>query len=164
MTATISNVFLAPTIGVSNSEIKKGDPLDIFGTTVPKAVVISYVNSAKEFVNKVTASSTGIWFKQFDTSELEYGNHSTYSRASVNDRITEKSNVVAFVVGDKTVKSEAPSKRSDLNNDGRVDITDFSMLLYYWNKKPPVTSKADINKSGLVDVIDLSIMLYDWTG
>jgi hypothetical protein len=38
------------------------------------------------------------------------------------------------------------------------------MLLYYWHKKPPATSRADINKDGIVDVIDLSIMLYDWTG
>ena len=164
VTIHIDNVFLAPTIGVSNTEIKKGDPINIFGMTVPKAEITMYVHSAQEFVKKIVSSSAGIWFKQFDTSVLALGDHSTFSRAAINDRITDQSNVVAFEVGSTTVKQTASYKRSDLNKDGKVNITDFSMLLYYWHKKPPTTSRADINKDGIVDIIDLSIMLYDWTG
>jgi phage host-nuclease inhibitor protein Gam len=132
--------------------------------TVPKAEVTMYVHSAQEFVKKIISSSAGIWFKQFDTSVLALGTHSTFSRASINDRITDQSNVVDFKVGTTSIKEASSYKRSDLNNDGKVNIVDFSMLLYYWHKKPPVTSKADINKDGIVDIIDLSIMLYDWTG
>jgi hypothetical protein len=164
ITIHIDNVFLAPTIGVSNTEIKKGDPINIFGMTVPKAEVTMYVHSVQEFVKKIISTSAGIWFKQFDTSVLDLGNHDTYSRASLNDRITDKSNVVAFTVGKTSIKGIVSYKRSDLNKDGKVNIIDFSMLLYYWNKKPPTTSRADINKDGIVDIIDLSIMLYDWTG
>lgn len=164
VTATIDNIYLAPTIAVDSQQVKQGDPIGIFGTTAPNAAVTLHVHSAKEFVNNVVAGSTGRWFKQFDTSVLELGNHITFSRSAINNLITGESTTVAFAVGDKTVKADPTYKRSDLNNDGSVNIIDFSMLLYYWYQKPPATSKADINKSGLVDVTDLSIMLYDWTG
>lgn len=163
ITVTIDNVFLAPTIGVSSKTIKQGDPLGIFGTTAPQAQVTIHVHSAQEFVQRVTASATGIWFKQFDTSLLEKGSHITFSRSALNDRVTDQSATVDFIVGEATIPNDL-TKRSDLNSDGRVNIIDFSMLLFYWHKKPPASSKADITKDGTVDILDLSIMLYDWTG
>ncbi len=164
ITVTIDNIFLAPTIAVDSTQVKKGDPISIFGTTAPNASVSVHVHSAQEFINTISATSVGRWFKQFDTSVLELGDHVTFSRSSANNLVTDQSNTVAFVVGDSTIKADLNYKRSDLNNDGFVNIIDFSMLLYYWYQTPPATSKADINKSGLVDITDLSIMLYDWTG
>jgi hypothetical protein len=45
-----------------------------------------------------------------------------------------------------------------------VNIADFSILLYYWQKINPAKASADINKDGRVNITDLSLMLYDWTG
>jgi hypothetical protein len=54
-------------------------------------------------------------------------------------------------------------KLSDLNNDGKVNSVDFSILLAFWKTKGPFKNpKVDINKDGKVDSIDFSIMLYDW--
>lgn len=164
VTADIANVFLAPSIGVTNSVVKQGEPIGIFGTTVPGAQVTISVHSAQEFVEKVTAATSGAWFKQFDTSFLEIGDHSTYSRAVKADRVTAQSAVVPFVVGTQSVLNTTGYKRSDLNKDGKVNVADLSILLYYWNKIPTVKVLADINKDGKVGVIDLSILLYDWTG
>jgi len=163
ITVTIDNVFLAPTIGVSSKLVKQGEPIGIFGTTAPSATITLHVHSAKEFVELVTATVAGVWFKQFDTSLLEKGGHITYSRSALNDRVTDQSATVAFAVGDTTIPNDT-SMRSDLNNDKKVNIADFSMLLFYWRQNPPASSKADITKDGTVDISDLSIMLYDWTG
>lgn len=51
-------------------------------------------------------------------------------------------------------------KTGDLNNDGKVNITDLSILLSDWGK-PDV--QADLNNSGKVDIADLSILLSNWT-
>lgn len=52
-----------------------------------------------------------------------------------------------------------PTNRSpDLNSDGKVNITDLSMLLSQWNQ----TGSADLNNSGKVDLTDLSILLAAW--
>ena len=50
----------------------------------------------------------------------------------------------------------------DLNNDSRVDLVDFSILLFNWGV--PKDSIADLNKDGKVDLVDFSILLYWWTG
>lgn len=51
------------------------------------------------------------------------------------------------------------NKSGDVSGDGRVNLTDLSMLLSKWNTGD---SKVDINKNGRVDLIDLSILLSQW--
>jgi len=55
------------------------------------------------------------------------------------------------------------SPHGDINNDGYVDIVDFSILLYFWGQTNPSNPCADINRDGIVDIIDFSIMLYWWS-
>jgi hypothetical protein len=52
----------------------------------------------------------------------------------------------------------------DLNKDGKINIVDFSILMYFWNQTNPSNPCADINKDGIVNLTDFSIMLYWWTG
>ena len=49
----------------------------------------------------------------------------------------------------------------DLNEDGKVDLIDFSILLSKWGTSD---ATADINCDGIVDLIDLSILMSHWTG
>ncbi len=161
----INNVFLAPTIAIDSSTVKKGDPIGIFGTAAPNVQVNVHVHSSPEFIEKVSASSVGTWFKQFDTSFLELGDHITFSRQVKGTQVTDVSQSIPFVVGDKTVKQETACGRSDLNCDKKVNITDLSMLLYHWKKRvDPLKVRADINKDKVVNATDFSILLYDWTG
>lgn len=48
---------------------------------------------------------------------------------------------------------------SDLNNDGKVNVFDLSILLSKWGTADSV---ADINKDSTVNVFDLSILLSKW--
>ncbi len=54
-------------------------------------------------------------------------------------------------------------RRADLNNDGKVDIVDLSIMLFWYNKPNP-PPKIDLSSDGKVDLVDISIMLYYWTG
>jgi hypothetical protein len=49
---------------------------------------------------------------------------------------------------------------ADLNRDGKVDITDLSILLYNWGK--PKNALADLNHDARVNITDFSILLYYW--
>jgi hypothetical protein len=51
--------------------------------------------------------------------------------------------------------------RSDINGDNKVNLTDFSILLFNWNTTDP---DADINQDGIVNLTDFSILLFQWTG
>jgi hypothetical protein len=53
----------------------------------------------------------------------------------------------------------------DLNKDGRVDIADLSILLYYYGKSgPEVAGCFDFSGNGVVGLADISIMMFYWTG
>ncbi|MCA9360257.1 hypothetical protein KC850_04480, partial [Candidatus Kaiserbacteria bacterium] len=54
---------------------------------------------------------------------------------------------------------------ADLNRDTKVNLIDFSILLFWWNSNggdsdPP----ADINRDGNVSLTDFSRLLFNWTG
>lgn len=64
----------------------------------------------------------------------------------------------------KIIKSEPPYGIADLNYSGKVDLTDLSILLYWWGRKDfyNVNSRVDLNRDGKVNLIDFSIMLHYW--
>lgn len=47
----------------------------------------------------------------------------------------------------------------DYNSDGWVDLTDFSIMLFYWNQYNP---EHDLSDDGYVNLTDFSILLYHW--
>ena len=47
----------------------------------------------------------------------------------------------------------------DLNCDSIINLTDFSILMYYWGT---TDDTADINEDDIVNISDFSIMMYYW--
>lgn len=169
-TTRVSGIFLAPTIAVDKSEMRRGDNVAIFGRSAPWADIIISVNSEDEFFAKTASGATGVYLYNFDTSVLDHGLHYTKSKAALSGEISSFSRSISFTVGDKTILSR-PEKcplKGDLNGDCRVNLVDFSIAAY-WYKKPiladfTVKEKERLNDDGKVDLIDFSIMAFYWTG
>lgn len=53
-------------------------------------------------------------------------------------------------------------KISDFNSDGRVDILDLSILLYYYGESGSGISFYDLKQDSLIDFLDVSILFYYW--
>jgi hypothetical protein len=53
-------------------------------------------------------------------------------------------------------------KVGDVNCDGKVNLVDLSILLY-WYKNPIPPASVDLNKDGVVNIVDFSILVYRWT-
>lgn len=51
----------------------------------------------------------------------------------------------------------------DLNGDRRIDMADFSILLFYWGRQGNAIRRYDFNHDSVVDLADVSILLYYWT-
>jgi hypothetical protein len=162
---TVDSIFLGPSIALSSSIIKKGETETIFGFTVPNSPVTVFTHSNQQFTNQVTSANTGAWSQAFNTALLDLGGHTSQSQTAHANLVSAYSQLAAFQVADHTVNNvPGECKRSDLNCDGRVNLTDFSILLYFWQQANPSNARVDINKSGTVDLTDFSILLYDWTG
>lgn len=162
-TVTITGIFLGPTIAADKTLVSAGETLTLLGTTSPSSDVHVYVSSDAEQEFAAQASSTGAWSKQILASELNVGEHTARSKAEdPSGAVSEYSNSVAFSVA-SVADPDAGYLRADVNTDGRVDLIDFSILLFYWAQRNPNHPRVDINRDGVVNIIDFSIMLFYWT-
>lgn len=159
----ITGVYIAPSIDIENKSVKQGEKVRIFGQTIPETTVEVHIHSDEEHVVKSDSTEEGIWELTFDSTPLEEDFHTAKALFSVNSggNIIKSgfSKAISFYVG--KVGGKAPCPEADLNHDGRVNLTDFSILLFNWGTD---NSCADQNQNGTVDLIDFSIMMYYWTG
>jgi hypothetical protein len=156
MTTKISQIFIPPTIEEKPFEVSKGENIEIFGESFPESDISVYINP-KNILERTKTSLDGYWHLDFKTSGLEDGQYSAKASASNNDgKQSDFSQSVNFSVKPKKCRG------ADLNFDGKVDLTDFSILLYFWNQEKPGNRCADINNDGIVSIIDFSIMMFYW--
>lgn len=165
---TISGIFLSPLIDVDKTEVRRGDTISIFGKTVPESAVTIVVNSENEIFLNTESDAAGVYFYNFDTSVLEIGSHLAKSKAAYETRVSDFGKAIGFSVGNKNVTKKGERKLSDLNNDGRVNIVDFSILMFWFNRPLTAESKlleADrLSGDGKVNLTDFSILMFHWTG
>ena len=179
LTTTISDIVIAPTIGVDKSQVKYGNDIKFFGYTYPQSQINVIINSDNPIADKTNSDKFGYWAYDLNSGILERGDHTMKSQTITPDNLKSPfSESVAFKVGDTDVlagkltsilKPSLPvapvcSKRGDINNDGKINIVDFSIMLYFWNQRSPKNPCADINGDGVANLFDFSIMLYWWTG
>lgn len=164
-TTTVSGIFLGPTIATDKTSVRRGDTISILGVTAPASEVTVFVASPDETTYKVNAGTDGTYVLQLIADNLALGDHTARSKAvAPTSEISVFSNPVAFTVLDQATTDPCAGKRpGDLNCDGKVNLTDFSILLFYWKRTHPANPRADINKDGRVTVTDLSILLFWWS-
>jgi len=167
----IGGIFISPTIDVDKSQVKKGDNIAIFGQTAPKSVITITVNSSVELFLQAKSDVAGAYLYNLDTSPLEIGSHAAKSKAATSTDISDFGQTVGFAVGTQNVAKKKSTETSkslgDSNNDGRVNLVDFSVVAYWFMRPISATSngaKADLNHDGKVDLKDLSILASHWTG
>ncbi len=160
----VNGIRIPPTIRASTVTVNPGDVITLRGQTIPNATVeVSIDNGAKTLTT--TADVSGNWSVDFNTSQITAATHTAKAR---------------FIEGSGALRSEStygtalslfigvegkPTSNSDLNRDGKVNLTDFSILIFWWgtpggNSNPP----ADINGNARVGLEDFSILLFNWTG
>jgi hypothetical protein len=163
--SALSNINIPPSILVSPNPVNPGQALTISGYTFPNAQVTidneKDKNAASRKSYTVTANSSGAWTTPVDTSGFSNGTYKVRARAVDGTLTSNFSQYTLYGVG-----QSAPSgNNSDLNRDGKVNLTDFSILLFWWNtdggdSNPP----ADISQDGKTNLTDFSILLFNWTG
>jgi len=158
----LAGVLIPPTIAVSNQEPNPGEVITVSGYAIPSATVEVVVGDDSTVV---TSEASGRWSYELDTATLvpdEYivRARSVYGTPPLTTESSYSTALQLFVGVDGS-----PTEPSDLNRDLQVNLTDFSILIFWWgtaggNSNPP----ADINQNGNVGLEDFSILLFNWTG
>ena len=160
----VDNVVLPPTISVSNQNPSTGDMVTISGFSVPGATIEIHLGNDGVF-DTVVSNSSGRWSYDLDTGTLPPREYTIRARSVTGTLpLTIQSNFSSSIQLFAGVDGSAITP-SDLNRDGRVNLIDFSILIFWWNTNggdsdPP----ADINGDGIVNLADFSILLFNWTG
>ncbi len=160
----ISGIILPPTLKLSSQKVNPGDTVTVSGQAAPNSTVEVHVDKS-ELVEKATSDGNGLWSILLDTKKLKVAEHTLKARTVIGTPpLTTQSSfstaLQLFVGVDGKVTTP-----SDLNRDGKINLIDFSILIFWWgtaggNSAPP----ADINSNGKVGIEDFSILLFNWTG
>jgi hypothetical protein len=164
-TSALSNINVAPSIKVAPDPVNPGETLTVSGYALPNARVeiqngVVQSNAVRDI--ETTSDATGRWTTTIDTGNFSRGTYQIRARSSQEGGLTTNwSGYTFYGVGQV---ADVPIN-ADLNRDGRVNLVDFSILLFWWNtnggdSNPP----ADINRDGRVNLVDFSILLFNWTG
>ncbi len=164
--STLSNVNVMPSIKVSPNPVDPNSILSVTGYTIPNAIVTIENQSDKSSatLKSFTANSdgNGLWSLSVSTDGFSKGTYKIRAKAKQDAGVfTNFSGYTFYGVGELAQGPRSP----DLNRDGKVNLIDFSILLFWWNSSggnsnPP----ADINGDGKVSLTDFSIMIFNWTG
>jgi hypothetical protein len=165
-TSELTNINVAPSIKVTPDPVQPGQTLTVSGYGLPNSTITiqNGKQKAKLGVTEQTATSdsSGKWTATINTSGFSKGTYQVRAKSvQANGTATNYSEYTYYGVGEKA----SGVLNADLNRDGRVNLTDFSILLFWWNSNggdsdPP----ADINQDGKVNLTDFSILLFNWSG
>ncbi len=160
---TVSNVFLPPTIDLKSKKVTLGDMVDAFGATAPLAKVSLFLDKEKNARIMATSTGAGLWTATVPTDGLtDEAFHAVKAMFELFGPGAQSksgySQAVNFYVG---LRDARALKTGDLNGDGKVNLVDFSILLFHWDTDHDI---ADLNSDGKVNLTDFSILLFNWTG
>jgi hypothetical protein len=165
--STLSNVHIMPTIKVNPNPVEPGQNVTFSGYAIANSTVEvenqRQKGGSERKVLTTTSDAGGKWTLDVPTTGFARDTwkvraKSTNTTTSVS---TQYSGFTFYGVGQGATKT----LNSDLNRDGKVNLVDFSILLFHWNSDggrsdPP----ADINQDGRVTLTDFSILIFNWTG
>ncbi len=165
-TSSLGNINITPSIKLSPERIDPGQPITISGYAISNSVVTienGEQGSQQAATYTTNSDQAGRWSITLDkTSNFSIGTYQVRIKSEQTEGAsTAFSDYIFYGVGQE---ADVPLN-TDLNRDGKINLIDFSILLYWWgtdggDSNPP----ADINGDGRVSLTDFSIMLFNWTG
>lgn len=163
-----SGIILPPTLSASGLLIKIGDIYSVFGYSAPGSTVTLLAPNGNGLGSAV-ADSIGLYRISL-TANLAAGIYSLRATANLNGRTSLPSKPIQVLFYSSTLPPDQiptpPPQFAqcvDYNKDRRVNLIDFSILLF-WFGKSPIPPSVDCNSDAVIDIKDFSILMYFWTG
>ncbi len=153
----IRNIMFSPITQISKEFFLTEESVDISGRGIPNNEVNIQILKNDDVVVRETTSTTanGEWSFSLEPGSLDRGRYVIRTRSLAFDEESAFGGFLVFGI------SETGCNVADIVNDGRVGLSDFSVLMHYWNTRE---TRADLNNDGVVDLLDFSIMMNCWTG
>ena len=159
---SVSGMLLSPTVQLLADQFNQGEPITASGSAMPNGDITIFTDSPLRTYYS-SASANGSWtYTITNSSEFLLGDYRYYTLVQDHYGLQSLiSNTHTFSVVSTTGggTSCGDITQGDLNCDGNVDLTDFSILMYYWGS---ANAAADCNGDFMVNLTDFSIIMYFW--
>lgn len=158
----ISNQLLSPTIEINSSLFLHGDPIHATGSAIPDSDITLFTDNPLRSY-QATSDSSGDWtYTITDSDQYVPGDYRIYAIAQNQyglQSLTSPSIFFSMRTSQSSGTACGDITQGDLNCDGNVDLTDFSVLMYYWSTN---NAAADVNGDEIVNLTDFSVLMYYW--
>lgn len=161
-----SNIIIPPTITVAPSSVVIGSVYKVSGYA-PAGSAVSIEIPTLPTLGTAVANAAG-YYEATLTGVLPPGMYGLRAKTTYNGFTSLYSKPVMVTLyrsGQQPVPPPPPQMGVcvDFNKDRRVNLIDFSILLFWFNKQP-VNPTIDCNQDKIIDIKDFSILMYFWTG
>ncbi|HSE35386.1 MAG TPA: dockerin type I domain-containing protein [Candidatus Paceibacterota bacterium] len=162
----IAPIHLSPTIGAPTEALDVGASFDVEGYAIPNTPIQVIMNRYNEALSSAivyastSANGAGYWKARISGTGLTRGTYEVKAKSLLSTKEESLLSPTAYVgIGEDAAPNFCV--RSDFNGDGKVNLIDFSILLFNWRT---TDSTTDVNQDGTVNLTDFSIMLSCWGG
>ncbi|MEK7569360.1 MAG: dockerin type I domain-containing protein [Patescibacteria group bacterium] len=163
----LSGIRFAPTVLADRAQVKAGDFLTIYGSSLPARNLLLLVSpqislTGAERSFSLVSNAGGRYKIVVPTRDFAKGDYTFYIKYENDPRISK---VVKFTVGDVNIPSAELTKNipGDCNADQKINLVDFSILAFLYGKNNPPKC-VDTNSDGIINLVDFSILAFWWTG
>lgn len=157
----ISGIRFPPTVRVDKTSVKKGDFVTISGSGLYNFPIEIIVKGKEEVSFFPYSNKEGLYSitVPFNLIKGEYSIKARYLEDNNSSKLYK------ITVGDTTIFSKESTINipGDCNFDQRIDLTDFSIMAFFFGKKNPSIC-VDLNRDGIINLVDFSIIAFYWNG
>lgn len=165
-TVLFDNILLPPIVTTDKQSVVPGEVINVYGRGIPDSTILISIDEIPGLVLPVVTDKNGKFSTSFSTENFAKGVYTIRTGLTYHGTLGTLGRLIEFTVGDKSIIRQLPSTRcsiADFDCNGKVDLVDFSILLYWFNRpNPPV--EINLNADNIVDLIDFSVLMYYWTG
>ncbi len=171
--SSVTDIHIPPSITTDKVTYTAGESVVISGYAPAESVVDVWYHQQKSVVldndivkRQVAADANGLFTTTISTSGNPNGTYQIKARWSTATQKTSDFSAYKHVgVGVAPAPEATEGLIGDLNVDGKVNIVDFSILLFHWGSDGSQSNPtADLNNDARVNLTDFSIMIFHWTG
>jgi hypothetical protein len=167
----ISDLYLSPTISLSRTMALPGVTVRVFGSSFPQSLIRLFTDIPEiDPTTYVVTNANGHWEYFLNTTGLAYKTYSIQanSQSEILKLTSPLSQKIKLQIG--AILPPFPEGITctgvDFNGDGKVDVIDFSIMLFYWELNPlevePPNACVDQDGNNLVNIYDFSRLMYGW--
>ena len=150
----VKDLIIAPTVALAAYSVTRGTATVVKGYATPQSGVVAEIDGIIK--KEAQVGQDGAYKLTIDTGPLEFGSHQMRLKQTLAGGKGESdySPLKNFIV------SRVLLPKADFNDDGAVDIRDWSIFLFHWGSKDmEKRMKIDLNNDGKIDISDFSIFV-----